>query len=76
MMLRIIRDGYMKMSTYSLEGLSVSKSLSAIDKEYLAFTFSHLTLFTGRNRKIESLSTGGQFFSTSNVAITSFSELE
>ena len=30
----------------------------------------------GRNRKIESLSTGGQIFSTSYVAITSFSELE
>ena len=29
-----------------------------------------------RNRKIESLSTGGQIFSTSYVAITSFSELE
>ena len=35
------------MSIYSLEGLSVSKSLSAIDKEYLAFTFLHLSLFTG-----------------------------
>ena len=29
-----------------------------------------------RNRKIESLSTGGQIFSTSYFAITSFSELE
>ena len=33
-------------------------------------------LYWGRNRKIESLSTGGQIFSTSYVAITSFSELE
>ena len=35
-----------------------------------------LNIYLVRNRKIESLSTGGQIFSTSYVAITSFSELE
>ena len=39
-------------------------------------TYILLKDYVLRNRKIESLSTGGQIFSTSYVAITSFSELE
>ena len=43
----IIRDGYIKMSIYFFEGLSLCKYLWPIEKVHLAFTFSHLTLFTG-----------------------------
>ena len=40
------RDDYTKMSMNNLQDLMIAFSVSTIGKELLAFTFSHLRMFT------------------------------